>query len=65
MNSWAISWERRALDETRKLDLQHRRRVVEAVEALARDPLGKGSPLSGEWKGLRRLRVGIFRIIYA
>ncbi|MEK7766027.1 MAG: type II toxin-antitoxin system RelE/ParE family toxin [bacterium] len=65
MSSWAISWERRALDEARKLDPQHRRRIVEAVESLAQDPFAKGIPLTGEWKGLRRMRAGSFRIIYA
>ncbi|MEK6814941.1 MAG: type II toxin-antitoxin system RelE/ParE family toxin [Nitrospirota bacterium] len=64
MISWAISWEKRALKELAKLDRPHRARVVEAVEGLAKDPF-LGTALEGQWEGLRRLRVGSYRIIYA
>jgi mRNA interferase RelE/StbE len=37
--------------------------VFEAVEDLRQDPLA-GHPLSGQWQGLRRLRVGSVRVIY-
>ncbi|OGW60326.1 MAG: addiction module toxin RelE [Nitrospirae bacterium RBG_16_64_22] len=62
--SWAISWEKRALKELAKLDRQHRTRVVEAVEGLAKDPF-QGTAIEGQWEGLRRLRVGSYRVIYA
>jgi mRNA interferase RelE/StbE len=39
-------------------------RIVDAVENLVADPL-RGKPLKGRWKGLRRIRVGVYRIIYA
>jgi len=41
-----------------------RKRIVDAIEELAADPL-KGRPLKGRWKGLRRIRVGLYRVIYA
>lgn len=63
MNSVSIRWERRAVKETRRLPKQARRRIVEAVEGLRGDPL-RGAPLSAEWRGLRRLRVGPYRVIY-
>lgn len=39
-------------------------RIVAAVNSLRDDPQ-RGDLLSGQWKGLRRLRVGDHRIIYA
>jgi len=64
VNSISIRWDRRAVKELRSLDKRDRSRVFEAVAKLSEDPL-RGAPLAGEWKGLRRLRVGGFRVIYA
>jgi len=60
----SIRWERRAVRELKALPAKARPRVVSAVEELLDDPL-KGVPLSGQWKGLRRIRVGTYRVIYA
>ena len=59
-----IRWDRSAVREARALTIEARRRVVEAVETLATDPL-RGTPLHAEWKGFRRLRVAVYRVIYA
>ncbi len=59
-----IRWERRALKELKAIDKDAQRRIVTAVEQLLEQPL-KGTMLSAKWKGLRRLRVGEFRVIYA
>lgn len=59
-----IRWERRAVKEVALLPKPDRKRIVAAVEGLRDDPT-KGSILSAEWKGFRRLRVGPYRIIYA
>ncbi len=59
-----IRWERRALKEAAKLPRPDRERIVAAVESLRDAPL-QGTQLHAEWKGLRRLRVGSYRIIYA
>jgi mRNA interferase RelE/StbE len=58
-----IRWERRAVKELAGLPRKDRRRVVEAVEALLEDPLA-GEPLAAQWKGLRRLHVGRYRVLY-
>ena len=63
MSSIAIRWEQRAVKELRRLPKDVRSPVFEAVDALRQDPL-RGQPLSGQWKGLRRLRVGTVRVIY-
>ena len=40
-----------------------RLRVVEAIDMLCETPAA-GSALKGEFEGLRRLRVGHFRVVY-
>ena len=64
MSSVSIRWDRRAVKELRALAKTDRSRVFKAVAELAEDPL-RGLPLTGEWQGLRRLRVGGYRVIYA
>ena len=63
MSSIEIRWERRAVRELRRLPQNLRVSVFEAVEHLRGDPLS-GKPLSGQWQGLRRLRVGSVRVLY-
>ena len=42
-----------------------RKQVIRAIhERLTVDPAGLGKPLTGDFKGLYRLRVGDWRIIY-
>jgi len=62
--SASIRWERRAVKELEALPRTAQQRIVEAVESLRDDPF-KGEQLAAEWKGLRRLRVGRYRVIYA
>jgi mRNA interferase RelE/StbE len=62
--SASIRWERRAVDELEALPRTAQRRIVEAVERLRDEPF-KGEQLAAEWKGLRRLRVGRYRVVYA
>lgn len=64
MSSISIRWERRAVKELAALPRDDRQKVFDRVEALVSDPL-KGKPLSGTWKGFRRLRVGTYRVVYA
>ena len=63
MSSISISWERRAVKELAALPHPEQQRIVTAVESLRENPL-EGLPLSAEWKGLRRLRIGPYRVIY-
>ena len=57
-----IRWERRAVKELAGLPRREQRRVVEAVEGLLENPLG-GEPLAAQWKRLRRLRGGRYRVL--
>lgn len=59
-----IRWEKRAVRELDALPSRERLRVIQAVDDLVDAPL-KGELLHAEWRGLRRLRVGRYRVIYA
>ncbi len=61
--SYSIRIKRSAARELRRLSPEVRCRLVEAIDRLAQEPLA-GSALKGEFSGLRRLRVGQYRIIY-
>lgn len=50
----------KALRRVRKED---RLRLVEAIDRLAKEPHA-GGLLKGEFSGLRRLRVGRYRVVY-
>jgi mRNA interferase RelE/StbE len=63
VSSISIRWEGRAVKELRRLPGEIRALVLDAVESLRQDPL-RGAQLSGQWKGLRRLRIGYVRVIY-
>ena len=63
MSSISIRWERRAVKELHRLPKDLKPKVFRAVETLREDPL-QGAPLSGQWKGLRRLPVSTVRVIY-
>jgi mRNA interferase RelE/StbE len=64
VSSISIRWDRRAVKELESLPRDAQKRVYQAVAGLAEEPL-KGKALAGRGKGLRRLRVGQFRVLYS
>ncbi|MCG6964049.1 MAG: type II toxin-antitoxin system RelE/ParE family toxin [Acidobacteria bacterium] len=64
MSSATIRWQRKAVQELAVLPRETQRRVLGEVDRLRHDPL-KGEQLAAEWQGIRRLRVGPHRIVYA
>ena len=61
--NFSIRIKRSAVRELGRLAKEDRVRIVEAVDRLAEQPL-LGRALKGEERGLRRLIVGEFRVIY-
>ena len=49
----------------RKIDKKQIGRILDKIEQTLRDNPGAGEPLSGQYKGLFRIRVGDYRVIYA
>ena len=61
--TYSVRIKESAAKELARIPLQTRRRLVHAIDGLSEHPLS-GQPLKGTLRGLRRLRVGDYRIIY-
>jgi mRNA interferase RelE/StbE len=61
--SYSIKIKASAAKALAKVDSKERARLIEAIDRLAEEP-SAGAALKGEFGGLRRLRVGRYRIIY-
>ncbi len=63
--AYRITYKRSVTRDLVKLDVSAQQRILDKIEAeLSADPL-KHSALKGYYAGLRRLRVGDYRVIYA
>lgn len=61
--TYAVQIKRSAAKALKAIAWDERLRLIEAIDRLADNP-GAGSVLKGEFSGLRRLRVGNYRIVY-
>ena len=61
--SYSIKIKSSAAKALRRVDARERMRIVAAIDRLAWEP-SAGAALKGEFGGLRRLRVGRYRIVY-
>lgn len=61
--SYSIKIKSSAAKALGKIATPERARLIEAIDRLAHEP-SAGAALKGEFGGLRRLRVGRYRIIY-
>jgi mRNA interferase RelE/StbE len=61
--SYSIKIKASAVKSLWKVMRADRIRIMDAIDKLAEEPLA-GGVLKGEFSGLRRLRVGPYRIVY-
>ncbi|NJL27735.1 MAG: type II toxin-antitoxin system RelE/ParE family toxin [Thermoanaerobaculia bacterium] len=61
--SYSVKIKGSAQKALAKIARHDRLRLIAAIDRLAVEPLA-GSPLKGEFGGLRRVRVGDYRIVY-
>ena len=61
--SFRVRIKASALKSLKKLEREDRRRVAHAIDRLAEEPHA-GGVLKGEFGGLRRVRIGAYRVIY-
>ncbi len=61
--TFSIRIKASAAKALRRIPAADRHRVIEAIERLAEEPTAGGT-LKGEFSGLRRLRVGQYRVVY-
>lgn len=60
---YAIRIKESAVRELQRIERSDRERLIAAIDRLAENPFA-GSALKGELRGLRRIRVGDYRLIY-
>ena len=60
---YIISIKQSAIKVLSRIDLAQRTRLIEAIDKLKTNP-NAGSVLKGEFFGLRRIRIGDYRIVY-
>ncbi len=61
--SYSLRIKRSASRVLARAPRSDRRRIIRAIDGLAEHPLA-GTALKGELRGLRRLRVGDYRVVY-
>ena len=61
--TYSVGIKASAVKALQRIAAPDRRRLIEAIDRLAREPHA-GGVLKGEFAGLRRLRVGPYRIVY-
>ncbi len=61
--SWSIGIKASAQKALARIDKPDRLRIVTAIDRLRETPHA-GGVLKGEFSGLRRLRVGSYRVVY-
>ena len=62
--TYSIKIESSALKQLGAIDKPFRISIMKQIDSLATDPL-RGKQLKGQWKSLRRIRVGNYRVIYS
>lgn len=60
---YSLKIKQSALKEIQRLDKPERKRLIEAIDRLTDNP-HIGKLLKGEHSGLRRIRIGTYRVIY-
>lgn len=61
--SYSIRIKKSAAEELARIPSADRVRVIRAIDHLKDHP-HSGSSLKGEYRGIRRIRVGDFRVLY-
>ena len=61
--AYSVSIKQSAAKALQKIVLEDRLRIVAAIDQLAANPVA-GSVLKGEFSGLRRIRIGGYRVVY-
>ena len=61
--TYSLRIKRSAAKALQKIPKNERIRLIEAINRLREEP-NAGGVLKGEFAGLRRLRIGVYRIIY-
>ena len=61
--AYSVSIKQSAAKQLEKVAWEERQRIIAAIEQLKINP-SAGSVLKGEFSGLRRIRIGNYRVVY-
>ncbi|NCC25920.1 MAG: type II toxin-antitoxin system RelE/ParE family toxin [Deltaproteobacteria bacterium] len=61
--TYSISIKRSAAKSLESIPKSDRLRIIETIDSLRKTPRA-GSALKGEFSGLRRVRIGMYRVVY-
>ena len=61
--SYSVSIKQSALKSLKNIAREDRPRIIEAIDQLKVNPAA-GGVLKGEYSGLRRIRIGSYRVVY-
>lgn len=61
--SYSVSIKQSALKSLRNIAYEDQLRIIEAIDQLKINPAA-GGVLKGEYSGLRRIRIGSYRVVY-
>jgi mRNA interferase RelE/StbE len=61
--SYSVSIKQSALKSLKNIAREDRLRIIEAIDQLKVNPAA-GGVLKGEYSGLRRIRIGSYRVVY-
>lgn len=61
--SYSVRIKRSAAKELARIPQPERHRLIEAIDSLPKNPL-IGTVLKGKLRGLRRMQVGDYRVVY-
>ena len=61
--SYSVSIKQSALKSLKSIAYADRLRIIEAIDQLKINPAA-GGVLKGEYSGLRRIRIGSYRVVY-
>jgi len=60
---YSVSIKQSVLKSLKNIAHEDRLRIIEAIEQLKTNPAA-GGVLKGEYSGLRRIRIGSYRVVY-
>lgn len=61
--SYSVSIKQSAFKSLKNIPHEDRLRIIEAIDQLKTNPAA-GGVLKGEYSGLRRIRIGSYRVVY-
>jgi mRNA interferase RelE/StbE len=62
---WRIEYKASVVHDLRKIDRADRKRIIDELEAALSEDPNRGESLTGPFRGLRKFRVGEYRVIYS